>query len=237
MSQQLDRSTQTIMTRIAADGVRNPYECAPAHGAEALAFILNSIDTCVLARSLTFEVNGIARFIAHVRTRTLYRITDPGRNVPQIVCDTADALPKLQEFLMDICAQATHIKITPLPKPEAFTAVQTGLPSQQLLDYFDTAPPPAAQLDVLATRPHGQVWRIARHTPALPDAIVWADQLAPEDWLEECLSPQDMLLFQAHADIGLALALHGAALFASPEPFAEDRCALWQALAEHSEPT
>jgi len=46
-----------------------------------------------------------------------------------------------------------------------------------------------------------------------------------------------MLLFQARSDIGLALALHGAGLFSSPAPFAEDRSALWDALAQQDEPT
>ena len=226
MTEWAEHATMAILTRVAADGVKNPYECAPSHSDEAVHFVLGVMDTCVLARSMTFWLDGTATFCAEVQGRSLFRIEDLQSGSEPLVCNAPEIMEDVRAFLKSHLCDVQHIKVTRQPIRGAFEGIQSGVRTSELLAKLGPSRSKAPSVQVLAKRTHGAEWEILYEMPGLTDVIVKAGTSDPRNVALNCLEIDDILLLELADGFGLAITPHASLVFASAAPLSEDREAL-----------
>ncbi|MBS0123694.1 hypothetical protein [Thetidibacter halocola] len=202
-----------ILARAAAAGLASERQRDTASPDEALAFILDRIDSCVLGRRLTVEVNGSTRIVMDVSGRRLLQVScanDARPDLTGMLLSAADAsqVEGIADWLTALCSDCRRVSVRSGSMPEAPPGTGSGIPVPRLrnalgLPETEAAPAPFADIPpdaILAEHGATDGWRIE------PDR-----DPAVEDWvatMETCLAdaPRLASLLDAGSSLRLELA-------------------------------
>lgn len=205
---------ERTLGRAAAIGVTDHSRThTPAHATRCL---LERLDTCVLGREITMRVNGDVHLVAHVKDRSILRITF-AQATPALkaiaghsLTDTPDIRRDLHALLTAVCKSGVSIAIEQRPLSSPREEGRVGVPVSALLEMQERqAAPPTPEAHIAAISFKMAQWqRFDPPSPELDAAIAHVSRLQDSfQWLP----PQEFALVPHSGPFALALRGDGVA--------------------------
>lgn len=208
-----------VLARAAADGLARSIELGSDRA--VLAYIIDQIATCVLARCLTIRV-AQNHLTCEAAGRALLRITGitaPNTPKPQPlnVALGPDDITSIAPLFQTLAGQGGTVSLTSTPLTHEQDPHKTGIPAHDIAAHFGLTPERNAQCpltrlldhaanDVIAHRAATNDWQVNRpDTPNLQPLLTLADRVLTNPTQHPFFTPDTLLVLTPDRHLSITL--------------------------------